>query len=106
MPLQCYNNTWTLNTDDLNFGVHVVEIQGCVQSQTLGPTNSSGLPVYIFLGCYLDNARTGRLLPQLEYDNNRNTNGICQTDCLAGDYIFARTEYVSFCIPTSTVLKR
>ena len=31
------NNTWTLNTNDLNFGVHVVEITGTVVSNKVGP---------------------------------------------------------------------
>ncbi len=36
--------------DDLTFGVHVVEIQGVVKSRIVGPTNSSGQPVYSYLG--------------------------------------------------------
>ena len=94
---QSYTNTWTLNTDDLNFGVHVVQIQGTVVDRIVGPTNSTNNAVYTYLGCYSESDPAGRLLPQMQYDDDNNTNGRCQTDCLAGNYIFAGTEYQSQC---------
>lgn len=66
-------------------------------SKKVGPTNSSGSPVYSYLGCYLDNAPGGRLLRTGPYDNSSNTNGLCQTVAQAGKYIFAGTEYQSQC---------
>ena len=66
-------------------------------SKKVGPTNSSGSPVYSYLGCYLDNAPAGRLLRTGPYDNSSNTNGLCQTVAHAGKYIFAGTEYQSQC---------
>ena len=66
-------------------------------SRKVGPTNSSGLPIYSYLGCYLDNAPGGRLIRTQSYDNSSNTNGLCQTQAQAGKYIFAGTEYQSQC---------
>lgn len=84
-------------TDDLTFGVHVIQIQGTVVSRKVGPTNSSGLPIYSYLGCFIDSAPAGRLLPTQPYDNSSNTNSLCQTEAQAGDYIFAGTEYQTEC---------
>ena len=97
VPNSTYNNTWTLNTNDLNFGVHVVQITGTVVSKKVGPVNSTGNPVYTYLGCYQDANGDGRLLPQQPYEGNNNTNGNCQTDCFAGGYVFAGTEYQVQC---------
>lgn len=97
VPDQVYTNSWTLNTDDLNFGVHVVEITGTLVSRKVGPTNSTGNSVYTYLGCYIDNAPGGRLLQPQQYADNNNDNGRCQTDCAAGKYIFSGTEYQTEC---------
>lgn len=94
---QTYNNTWTLNTNDLDFGVHVVQIIGTVVSNHVGPVNSTGNPVYTYLGCYSDTSPAGRLLPNEPYEGNNNTNGNCQAYCLAGGYVFAGTEYQIQC---------
>ena len=99
-PDQTYNNTWTLNTDDLDFGVHVVEITGTVVSKHVGPVNFTGNPVYTYLGCYLESP--ARLLPHEAYEGNNNTNGNCQTYCLAGGYAFAGTEYQMQCFCGNT----
>ena len=99
---QEYNNTWTLNTDDLNFGVHVVEIQGTVVDTIVGPVTSTGAPVYEYLGCFIDDAPTGRLLPNNPYTDANNSNGRCQTSCLAGKYIFSGTEYQTECFCGNT----
>lgn len=97
VPDQVYTNSWTLNTDDLNFGVHVVEITGTLVSRKVGPTNSTGDPVYTYLGCFTDNNPTGRLLPSQQYADNNNNNGRCQTDCATGKYVFSGTEYQTEC---------
>lgn len=57
------NNTWTLNTDDLNFGVHVIEITGTVISNKVGPVNSTGQTVYEYLGCFHEAYSGPRLFP-------------------------------------------
>ncbi|KZF19452.1 WSC-domain-containing protein [Xylona heveae TC161] len=89
-------NTWTLNTDDPNFGVHVVQIQGVVHDRIIGPTLANGSARYLYLGCYQDGTN-GRLLPQEPYESQDNTNDLCQTTCLSQGYIFAGTEYQDEC---------
>lgn len=109
IPNQVFNNTWTLNTNDLNFGVHIVQIVGTVVDKQVGPVNSTGNPVYSYLGCYSDTNPAGRLLPHEPYEGSNNTNGNCQAYCLAGGYAFAGTEYQIQCYcgntpPSSTYL--
>ncbi|MCJ1414010.1 hypothetical protein MMC32_000335 [Xylographa parallela] len=99
---QTFNNTWTLNTDDLNFGVHIVEIIGTVVSNKVGPTNSSGDTVYTYLGCFLDSegGQGPRLLPHQLYNGNNNSNANCQELCYTGTpsgYVFEGTEYEEQC---------
>ncbi|KAH0175344.1 WSC domain-containing protein, partial [Aureobasidium melanogenum] len=100
-PDQQVNNTWTLNTDDLNFGVHVVQIQGVVQSVHVGPQNSTGNPTYTYLGCFQDNTN-GKLLPNQLYAGNNNTNGMCQNLATPGGYVFTGTEYQIECYAGNT----
>ena len=98
IPDQTFTNTWTLNTDDLNFGVHVVEITGTLVSRKVGPTNSTGDAVYTYLGCYSERTgAAGRLLPTQQYADNNNDNGRCQTDCANGNFVFSGTEYQTEC---------
>ena len=93
IPNIVYSNTWTLNTDDLTFGVHVVEITGVLVSNKVGPQNSTGQPVYEYLGCYSDTDPAGRLLPIQPYVGPQNSNGACQELCYANGYAFEGTEY-------------
>lgn len=83
-------DTWTLNTNDLNFGVHVVSITATVVSPVVGPL-VNGLPRYRYLGCYYDNTAM-RLLPT-RFGNNTQENGWCQRTCFSLGYIFAGTEF-------------
>lgn len=92
-PDQTFTNTWTLNTDDINFGVHEVEIRGTVVSRKVGPQNSTGQPVYNYLGCYHEIKPGGRLLVTQQYADQQNTNDRCQEKCNAGKYVFSGTEY-------------
>ena len=62
-------------------------------SKKVGPTNSTGSPIYSYLGYYHDNVPGARLLRTGGYDNSLNTNGLCQTVAQAGKYNFAGTEY-------------
>ena len=96
VPDQVITNTWTLNTNDLNFGVHVVQVTGTIVDTVVGPTNSTGMAVYTYLGCYQDGT-VGRLLPSQQYADANNSNGRCQTACNTGKYIFAGTEYQTEC---------
>jgi hypothetical protein len=86
----------TLNTNDLNFGVHVVEIVGTVVSGKVGPVNeSTGSTVYEYLGCFHEAYSGPRLFPNEPLSpSNTNDNGNCQTACYgAAKYAFAGTEY-------------
>lgn len=97
VPNQVLTNSWTLNTDDLEFGVHVVEIKGTLVARKVGPTNSTGDAVYTYLKCYIDNAPGGRLLPDQQYADDNNDNGRCQSACAEKKYIFSGTEYQTEC---------
>jgi hypothetical protein len=90
------NNTWTLNTNDLNFGVHIVEITATVVSRKVGPVNSTtGRTIYQYLGCFHESTSGPRLFPNEPLQpGNTMDNGNCQTACYgAAHYGFAGTEY-------------
>ncbi|KAI9776670.1 MAG: hypothetical protein M1835_005454, partial [Candelina submexicana] len=96
-PDQVFTNSWTLNTDDQNFGVHEVQITGTEVARSLGPTLPSGGPRYIYLGCFKDGV-AGRLLNgAAPYNGPLNENAKCQNLCLAQGFVFAGTEYQSEC---------
>ena len=89
-------NTWTLNTDDLTFGVHIVNITGTVHDRQVGliyPGNNSAQ--YLYLGCYQDG--NPRLLPYEPYSPGIQENGRCIDACYAAGYIFAGTEFQQEC---------
>ncbi|KAL9085044.1 MAG: hypothetical protein Q9165_007785 [Trypethelium subeluteriae] len=91
------NNTWTLNVNDLSFGVHVVQMTGTVHDRIVGPEYANGSAQYLYLGCYADTLPT-RLLPYEPYvDTTNNTNQECQSACLKAGYTFAGTEYNQEC---------
>jgi hypothetical protein len=103
-----YSGTWTLNTDDLTFGVHVVNFTSTVISRKVGPLSSSGGAVYQYAGCYQDFIN-GIRIEKKEYVNTNNTNGLCQTEAQAYGAVFAGTEYMSECwigsaIPPASLL--
>lgn len=109
-PDQTFTNTWTLNVDDINFGVHEVAITGTVVSRKIGPTNPAGDTVYQYLGCYHEVKPGGRLLlPQAYVSATENTNDRCQTVCNNGNYVFSGTEYQTECycgnVPPANVYK-
>ncbi len=99
LPNLSLNNTWTLNTNDLNFGVHVVDITGTVVSNKVGPVNSTGQTVYNYLGCFKESTTGPRLFPNEPVaPSQNNTNGYCQTVCFdTKQYAFAGTEYGTEC---------
>jgi WSC domain len=99
LPNLYLNNSWTLNTNDLTWGVHVVEIQGTVVSHKVGPINSTGQTVYNYLGCFKEGTITGaRLFPnELVSPSSNNCNNFCQDICYTQNYTFAATEYADEC---------
>jgi hypothetical protein len=106
VPDLLINNTWTLNTNDLNFGVHTVQISGNVISNKVGPVNSTGQTVYEYLGCFLESTNGPRLLPNEPVSPGPTMdNDICQTGCYkAAAYGFAGTEYGDEYVPFSLVI--
>lgn len=85
------SDVWILNTDDLTFGVHDVEIKATIVSRQIGPTYPNGTAQYDYLGCYLDGS--GRNLQKQYNLGTSNDNGKCQTQCQNAGYTFAGTEY-------------
>ncbi|KAL8735389.1 MAG: hypothetical protein Q9166_000934 [cf. Caloplaca sp. 2 TL-2023] len=95
VPSHDISDVWILNTDDLTFGVHEVEIKGTIVSRQLGPTYPNGTAKYTYLGCYSD-LKTRQL--EKAYDlNTANENGACQEKCQGLGYRFAGTEYHRQC---------
>lgn len=88
------SDVWILNTDDLTFGVHDVNITANIVTRQVGPLLSNGSAEYLYLGCYFDGS--GRQLSK-QYNNATNENGWCQTQCMNNGYKFAGTEYHTEC---------
>lgn len=79
-----------LNTDDLNFGVHDVQITANIRTRQVRPLLANGSAEYLYLDCYFDGG--GRLLSK-QFNSASNENGQCQTTCFNAGYMFAGTEY-------------
>lgn len=90
-----YSETWTLNTNDLTFGVHILNFTGQLISKQVGPKQADGDSLFKYLGCYQD-AINGRLEPQA-YNFDDNTNGECQQAATSLGAVFAGTEYMTEC---------
>lgn len=95
VPDHQVSDTWTLNCDDLTFGVHVVQIKANIVARSVGPKNPDNSARFKYLGCYADGS--GRQLSKLFDLGANNDNGICQTKCLGLGYKFAGTEYRTQC---------
>jgi hypothetical protein len=87
-----YSAQWTLNTNDLNFGVHVLNFTGTVITNKTGPLLSNGNSLYQYLGCYQD-LTNGRLESKGFVNTGINTNGLCQNQSYNAGFVFAGTEY-------------
>lgn len=89
-PPHTVSDVWILNTNDLTFGVHDVNVTANIVTRQVGPLMPDGTARFLYLGCYLDQTRQ----LQKEYNNaTANENGWCQSNCLANGYKFAGTEY-------------
>jgi hypothetical protein len=87
-----YSATWTLNTNDLNFGVHVLNFTGTVITNKTGPLLPNGNSLYQYLGCYQD-LTNGRIEAKGYVNTGINSNGLCQNESYAAGFVFAGTEY-------------
>lgn len=92
-----YSGIWTLNTNDLTFGVHVLNFTGTVRANKTGPLTPDGRALYKYLGCYLDNVNGNRLEANQFVNPNTNTNGLCQNQSYTSGAVFAGTEYMQEC---------
>jgi len=91
-----YSALWTLNVNDVNFGVHVVNFTGTVVSKKAGPMTANGNALYQYLGCYQDNQNFR--IEAKNYENTGiNSNGLCQNQSYAAGDVFAGTEYMVEC---------
>lgn len=93
-PSHTVSDVWILNTDDLSFRVHDVQITANIVTRQVGPLLSDGTSRYTYLGCYFDGG--GRLFNK-KFTNATNENGYCQMTCFNAGYIFAGTEYHTEC---------
>jgi hypothetical protein len=97
-----YSGVWTLNTNDLAFGVHVINFTATLAPPQVGPLLSDGSARFKWLGCFVDGA--GARIESNEIVNGaNNTNGLCQQQALAGNWPFAGTEFKTQCWTGFTV---
>ena len=95
IPDLLLTNSWTLNTNDLTWGVHLVQISGTVVSTKVGPKNSTGQTIYNYLGCFKESTTGPRLFPNEPLAPSATTmsNTNCMNACYgAASYGFAGTE--------------
>jgi hypothetical protein len=95
-PNKQYSALWTLNTNDVKFGVHVVNFTGTAISKKAGPMKANGDALYQYLGCYQDSVNF-RIEAKGYQNPNVNTNGLCQNQSYAAGAVFAGTEYQVEC---------
>jgi hypothetical protein len=93
LPNLAENNTWTLNTNDLTWGVHVIQISGTVVSKKVGPVNSAGSTIYSYLGCFAESTNGPRLFPNEPISPSTSMdNTLCQNNCYSSEkYAFSAT---------------
>ncbi len=70
-----FTDLWTLNTNDVNFGVHVVNFIGTAISKKAGPVTANGDALYQYLGCYQDS--TNFRIEAKGYVNANQTPTVC-----------------------------
>jgi len=95
-PDSHFNALWTLNTNDVNFGVHVVNFTGTAISKKAGPMTANGNALYQYLGCYQDSVNV-RIEAKGYQNANQNTNGLCQNQSYAAGAVFAGSEFQVEC---------
>ncbi|ROV99138.1 hypothetical protein VMCG_06689 [Cytospora schulzeri] len=101
-----YAAAWTLNVDDLNWGVHVLNFTGTIEGTQVGPKLADGTARFKWLGCYLDS--TAARIESSTTSSSNDTNGWCQEQAYDHTSAFAGTEYMDECyygnaIPSSSL---
>jgi hypothetical protein len=94
-----YSGAWTLNTNDLLFGVHVLNFTGRLVARQDGPRMSDGSSRFKYLGCYQDS--TTSRIESTSFAITNNTNGACQQKAMTyGVGVpFAGTEFQACVYP-------
>ncbi|KAK0636226.1 WSC domain-containing protein [Bombardia bombarda] len=90
-----YSGAWTLNVNDLNFGVHILNFTGTLKGAQTGPTLPDGSARFKYLGCYKDS--TNARIESTQTNLAKNTNGLCQQYAVTNKAAFAATEYTTEC---------
>ncbi|KUJ17722.1 FAD/NAD(P)-binding domain-containing protein [Mollisia scopiformis] len=90
-----YFGAWTLNTNDLTFGVHVLNFTGTLAPPVVGPLLGNGSAQFQYLGCFHDGA--GARVEPNQLSNTNNSNGLCQQQALKAGHVFGGTEYTTEC---------
>ncbi|KAK3944151.1 WSC domain-containing protein [Diplogelasinospora grovesii] len=90
-----YSGAWTINVNDLTFGVHVLNFTGTLVGKQVGPALANGNPRFKYLGCYQDSTTARIETTQSNIANN--SNGACQQFAVTSKAAFAGTEYTTEC---------
>ncbi|KAK7740511.1 hypothetical protein SLS53_005354 [Cytospora paraplurivora] len=101
-----YAAAWTLNFNDLTWGVHVLNFTGTIEGKQVGPELADGSARFRWLGCYLDS--TSSRIESTETTSSNDSNGWCQEQAYEQTFAFAGTEYMDECylgnaIPSSSL---
>lgn len=96
-PPRPFQESFTLNTDDLDFGVRDIQLIGSAVSDQRGPLLANGTAQYRYLGCF--NQNTHPIVPRTVQliDGGSMENGMCQKFCYGKGYIYATTNYFREC---------
>lgn len=102
-----YAAAWTLNVNDVSWGVHVLNFTGTTEAEQVGPELSDGSPRFKYLGCYLDSTVTRIESSSVTSDDN--SIGFCQNEAYENTAAFAGVEFADQCywgdaIPSSSLL--
>ncbi|ROV94426.1 hypothetical protein VSDG_05914 [Cytospora chrysosperma] len=101
-----YAGAWTLNVNDLTWGVHVLNFTGTIEGTQVGPKLADGTARFKWLGCYLDS--TASRIESSTTSSANDSNGWCQEQAYEHTSAFAGTEYMDECyygnsIPSSSL---
>ncbi|ORY85564.1 hypothetical protein BCR37DRAFT_242572 [Protomyces lactucae-debilis] len=101
-PPRPFQATWGLNTDDLDFGVHDVQLIGSAVQDQRGPLLANGTAQYRYLGCFNQNSRL-LVARNVQLIDGNLENGQCQNFCYRKGFSYATTNYMRECFCTNAI---